>query len=44
MIVDNFNRINADHLPITKANVKIEFDHRPYCEPEAKAVITIEEG
>lgn len=44
MIVDNFNRTNADHLPITKANVKIEFEHRTYCEPEAKAVITIEEG
>lgn len=44
MIVDYFNKTHTDHLPVTKANVKIEFDHKPYCEPEGKAVITIEEG
>jgi len=44
MIVDYFNKAHTDHLPVTKANVKIEFDHQPYCEPVAKAVVVIEEG
>ena len=44
LIVDHWNSKNDKHLPITKANVKIEIEHRPYCEPEANLVITIEEG
>lgn len=43
MIVDYFNKTHTNHLPVTKANVKIEFDHHPYCEPVAKATVTIEE-
>ena len=42
-IVDGFNRKNNKHMPITKANVKIEFEHKQYCEPEARAVIEIDE-
>ena len=41
--VDDFNKKHNQHLPITKSNVTIEFDKQPYCEPAAKAVITIEE-
>ena len=44
MIVDDFNKKHNKHLPITKSNVTIEFDKQPYCEPAAKAVITIEEA
>lgn len=43
MIVDYFNKTHTDHLPVTKSNVTIEFDKQPYCEPTAKAIITIEE-
>ena len=43
MIVDYFNKTHTDHLPVTKSNVIIEFDKQPYCEPTAKAIITIEE-
>lgn len=44
MIVDYFNAANKEHLPITKNNVRIDFDRNPYCDPTPKVVITIEEG
>lgn len=42
-IVDSFNRKDTEQLPITKSNVKIEIEHKQYCDPEAHAIITIEE-
>ena len=44
MIVDYWNSKNTEHLPITKNNIKIDMEHKMYCEPEAKLIITIEEG
>lgn len=43
IIVDDFNKKHNKHLPIAKSNVTIKFDKQPYCEPTAKAVITINE-
>jgi hypothetical protein len=43
-ITEYFNKkYNNKHLPITKANVKIEFEHEPYCEPKPVATIEIDE-
>ena len=42
LIVDWFNAKKIS-LPVTKANVVIDFDKQPYCEPTAYAVITVEE-
>ena len=42
LIVDWFNTKKIS-LPITKANVVINFDKQPYCEPAAYAVVTVEE-
>lgn len=43
-IVEEFNRKYNKHLPITKENIKIKFDHQPYCEPKPYATIKVEEG
>ena len=43
IIADSFNHQQTKHLPITAANVVIEWDKQTYCEPEAKAIIIIEE-
>lgn len=42
LIVDWFNAKKIS-VPITKANVVIDFDKQSYCEPVAYAVITVEE-
>lgn len=42
LIVDWFNAKKIS-LPVTKANVSINFDKQPYCEPVAYAVVTVEE-
>ena len=44
MVVEYFNKNHPNHLPVTKMNVLIEFDHQPYCEPVPTAKVTIEEG
>lgn len=39
-----FNANNEEfNCLVHKSDVKIEFDKQPYCEPTAKAIITIEE-
>lgn len=43
IIANSFNHQQTKHLPITAANVVIEWDNQAYCDPKAKAIITIEE-
>ena len=39
-----FNSKNEEfNTLVSKSEVRIEFDKQPYCEPTAKAIITIEE-
>ena len=42
-VVEAFNKRNTSHCPITKSNVRIEFDKQPYCEPTPIATIEIDE-
>ena len=46
IIADSFNNQQTKHLPITKANVRIDIERPRYQEvdPEIHAVIEIEEG
>lgn len=45
MIVDYFNKTYTEHLPVTKANVRIEVERGRYqeCDPIIHAIIEIEE-
>ena len=45
MIVDYFNKTYTEHLPVTKANVRIEVERGRYqeCDPIIHAIIDIEE-
>ena len=43
IIVEHFNREKHEHLPATVANVTLVTEKEPYCEPEIKGVILIDE-
>lgn len=43
IIVEHFNREQHEHLPATVANVTLVTEKEPYCEPEIKGVILIDE-
>ncbi len=43
IIVEHFNREEHCHLPATVANVTLVADKKPYCEPEIRGEILIDE-